>query len=238
MEFASKEEKVQYIFSRIANRYDVMNSVLSMRRHKAWRNYTMKKMNMKPGDTAIDVCTGTADWAIAMGEQAGPMGRIIGLDFCQDMLDNGIPKIVKKNLTEQVHLLNGNAMKLSFPDHSFDYATIGFALRNVPDITTVLEEMKRVVKPGGMVVSLELSKPTSAWFRKIYYFYFEKILPWIGALASRDEVSYSWLPESLRSFPDAQGLASIFTQVGLTDLQVKSFTGGIAAMHIGIKPSE
>ncbi|MCC2684660.1 MAG: ubiquinone biosynthesis methyltransferase UbiE, partial [Paenibacillaceae bacterium] len=124
---------------------------------------------------------------------------------------------------------------LPFEDNRFDYATIGFALRNVPDIVSVLNEMKRVVKPGGMVVSLELSKPTWQPFKAIYYAYFQKILPLLGKLIAKRYEQYKWLPESLISFPDHRQLARIFESVGLTGVMAYPLTGGIAALHIGIK---
>ncbi|GAX89720.1 demethylmenaquinone methyltransferase [Effusibacillus lacus] len=234
--FNTKEEKVHYIFSKIAKRYDLMNSVLSFRQHKLWRSYTMKRMNVQPGQSAIDVCTGTGDWAISIAEAAGPQGRVVGVDFCEPMLEEADRKILQKGLANQVKMVHGNAMALPFESDTFDYATIGFALRNVPDVQHVIGEMARVVKPGGMVVSLELSKPEWPPFRALYYFYFEKILPKIGNLASRDNISYSWLPESLRSFPDRKGLEGIFRNAGLERVESKTLTGGIAAMHIGYKP--
>ncbi|GIM48196.1 demethylmenaquinone methyltransferase [Collibacillus ludicampi] len=234
-DFLSKEEKVHYVFSRIAKHYDLMNTVLSFRRHKAWRKFAMSRMNVKPGQSAIDVAAGTGDWTISLAQAVGPQGRIVGLDFCQEMLDCAIPKVAEAGVSKQVQLIQGNAMDLPFADNTFDYATIGFALRNVPDVKHVLQEMTRVVKPGGMVVSLELSKPTWPPFSKLYYLYFEKILPAIGSLASKDHVSYQWLPESLKDFPDAPTLAGMFEQAGLDHVKYWLLTGGIAAVHIGYK---
>lgn len=235
-DFVNKEEKVHYVFSRIAKRYDLMNSILSFRMHKSWRKFTMERMNVQPGESAIDVAAGTGDWTIALAKVVGSQGRVVGIDFCQEMLDCAIPKIAEAGVSKQVQLMQGNAMDLPFSDHTFDYATIGFALRNVPDVMHVLKEMTRVVKPGGMVVSLELSKPTWPLFSKLYYLYFEKILPTVGSLAAKDHVSYQWLPESLREFPDASQLAAMFEQAGLGKVKYWLLTGGIAAVHIGYKP--
>lgn len=237
-DFSSKEEKVHYIFSKIAKRYDLMNSVLSFWQHKLWRSATMRRMNVRPGQSAIDVCTGTGDWALSLAMAAGSSGRVVGVDFCEPMLEEGIRKAEKAGLSERIEMIHGNAMALPFEDNTFDYATIGFALRNVPDVEHVIREMKRVVKPGGLVVSLELSKPELPFFRSIYYFYFEKVLPKIGSLAAKDNVSYSWLPESLKGFPDRKELANIFEQAGLVRVESKPLTFGIAAMHIGYKPEE
>ncbi len=169
MEGKTKEQFVHSVFESIAPKYDLMNDILSFRRHKAWRNFTMRKMNVKPGSTAIDLCCGTCDWTISLAEASGT-GSIVGLDFSQNMLDVGADKIKRIGLDKQIRLVRGNAMELPFKDNTFDYATIGFALRNVPDLVKVIEEMQRVVKPGGMVVSLELSKPTWQPFKSIYYF--------------------------------------------------------------------
>jgi demethylmenaquinone methyltransferase/2-methoxy-6-polyprenyl-1,4-benzoquinol methylase len=230
----SKEQFVHSVFESIAPQYDFMNDLLSFRRHKAWRKFTLRKMGVSPGDTALDVCCGTCDWAIGMAELSGT-GEIVGLDFSQNMLDTAAVKIEQRGLQRQIRLMHGNAMSLPFEDNRFDYATIGFALRNVPDIVSVLNEMKRVVKPGGMVVSLELSKPTWQPFKAIYYAYFQKILPLLGKLIAKRYEQYKWLPESLISFPDHRQLARIFESVGLTDVQAYPLTGGIAALHIGIK---
>ncbi|MEC0207744.1 demethylmenaquinone methyltransferase [Paenibacillus ehimensis] len=232
---STKEQFVHSVFESIAPKYDLMNDILSFRRHKAWRSFTMKKMNVKPGATAIDLCCGTGDWTISLAQASGT-GKIVGLDFSQNMLDVGGEKIKRLGMDKQIELVQGNAMALPFEDHSFDYATIGFALRNVPDLVKVIEEMQRVVKPGGMVVSLELSKPTWQPFKSIYYFYFQKVLPLLGKLIVKRYEQYKWLPESLKNFPDHKELADIFRKTGLTRVEAYPLTGGIAALHIGIKP--
>lgn len=147
-----KEQFVHSVFESIAGKYDLMNDILSFRRHKAWRKFTMKKMGMKRGDSAVDLCCGTCDWSIALAE-ASQTGNVIGLDFSAGMLEVGRRKVEERKLQDRISLVQGNAMELPFEDNAFDYATIGFGLRNVPDLVQVLNEMKRVVKPGGMVVS-------------------------------------------------------------------------------------
>lgn len=229
-----KEEYVHSVFEKIATKYDLMNTLLSFRRHKSWRKFTMKKMNMKQGDTALDVACGTADWSIALA-RASVHGRIVGIDFSNNMLQVGKEKVKELKMDKQIELVHGNAMELPFEDNTFDHATIGFALRNVPDIKKVLSEMMRVVKPGGLVVSLELSKPNWPPFRKLYYFYFYKILPFLGKLFANRYEQYAWLPESLTNFPDQKALAKIFEEVGMENVEVYPLTGGIAALHIGHK---
>ncbi|MBA4543137.1 MULTISPECIES: demethylmenaquinone methyltransferase [Thermoactinomyces] len=233
------EEKTKFVhevFESIAKNYDWMNTLLSFRMHKLWRRFAMKKMAVKPGDTALDVCCGTCDWTISLAKSSGT-GRIVGLDFSANMLKVGKGKVEKAGLDGQVELIQGDAMQLPFPDHTFDHATIGFALRNVPDIVQVLNEMKRVVKPGGQVVSLELSKPSWPPFRAVYYLYFERILPLLGKWFAGSYEQYRWLPESLMQFPGYHELARIMAEdVGLQDVQVYPLSGGIAALHIGRKP--
>ncbi|NDI34350.1 demethylmenaquinone methyltransferase [Chengkuizengella sediminis] len=234
MEGNAKKEFVHSVFENIAPKYDVMNDIISFRRHKAWRKFTMKKMNMKPGETAIDLCCGTCDWTISMAEES-KNGKIVGLDFSLNMLEMGKKKVSSSGLDDQIDLVHGDAMELPFEDNSFDYATIGLALRNVPDLRQVLKEMRRVVKPGGQVYCLELSKPTWQPFKSIYYFYFNRVLPLIGKLVAKKYEQYKWLPESLITFPDHKELANIFKEIGLNKVQAYPLTGGIAALHIGTK---
>ncbi|GIP32388.1 demethylmenaquinone methyltransferase [Paenibacillus sp. J2TS4] len=229
------EQFVHSVFESIAPKYDLMNSILSFNRHKYWRKFTMQKMNVQTGNSAIDICCGTCDWTISLAEASGT-GDIVGLDFSQNMLDYGAYKIDKLGMDKQISLVHGNAMKLPYDDNTFDYATIGFALRNVPDFRQVLKEMQRVVKPGGQVVSLELSKPTWQPFKAIYFFYFQYILPLLGKLIVKKYEQYKWLPESLAHFPDHKQLAAIFEEIGLVNVQAYPLTGGIAALHIGTKP--
>ncbi|ASJ53420.1 demethylmenaquinone methyltransferase [Brevibacillus formosus] len=231
-----KAEFVHSVFESIANDYDKMNNVISFGSHIAWRNYTMKQMNIQPGHTALDVACGTADWTIALAKAVGKEGSVVGLDFSQNMLDVGAYKVANAGVGNNVKLVNADAMNLPYEDHTFDFVTIGFALRNVPDIQQVLNEMARVVKPGGKVVSLEVSKPPFIPYRKLFYLYFYKILPFIAKLTVNKYEEYAWLPQSLTNFPDSRELASMFQKAGLDPVQVKLFMGGVSALHIGTKP--
>lgn len=230
----NKERFVHSVFENVADKYDMMNDVISFRRHKAWRKFTMRQMDVRPGTTALDVCCGTCDWAISLAEASGT-GSIVGLDFSRNMLEFGERKISRLGMEKQIQLVHGNAMELPFENDTFDYATIGFALRNVPDLEKVLQEMQRVVKPGGLVVSLELSKPTWQPFKSIYYFYFQRILPLIGKLVVKRYEQYKWLPESLVHFPDHKQLADIFRRIGLENVRTYPLVFGVAAVHIGVK---
>lgn len=229
-----KEERVHSVFESIASQYDRMNDVISFRRHKAWREYAMRRMNVRPGQAVIDLCCGTCDWTIALAKANGS-GEVVGLDFSRNMLDVGRKKIVKEGLEERIALVEGNAMELPYEANRFDIATIGFGLRNVPDLDKVLREMVRVVKPGGMVVCLDASKPTKEPFRTFYYAYFDRLLPLLGKWFAKRYEQYKWLPESLKTFPDREELEERFRAAGLTNVQSRGFFFDVAALHIGTK---
>ncbi|MDA1475324.1 demethylmenaquinone methyltransferase [Bacillus changyiensis] len=228
----SKEQRVHGVFEKISQNYDRMNSVISFKQHKKWRDKTMKIMNIQKGAKALDVCCGTGDWTIALADATGETGEIKGLDFSKNML-----KVAKEKTKpyRQVELLHGNAMELPFPDDTFDCVTIGFGLRNVPDYLTVLKEMTRVVKPGGQVVCLETSQPEIFGFKQLYYIYFRFLMPVFGKLFAKSFKEYSWLQESAREFPGMKKLAGLFEEAGLENVQYHAFTGGVAATHVGWK---
>lgn len=237
MDRQHKEQYVHSVFQSVADKYDVMNDIISFRRHKAWRRFAMKTMDVQPGATAIDVCCGTCDWAISIAEASGT-GEVVGLDFSENMLAVGERKVDAAGLRGQIELVQGNAMELPYEDNRFDYATIGFALRNVPDLVQVLKEMRRVVKPGGQVVCLELSKPTWQPFKAAYYSYFRYIMPLVGKLLAKRYEQYKWLPRSLIEFPDHKQLLAVFQQIGLEKTRVFPLVGGVAALHVGVKGEE
>lgn len=230
----SKEQRVHGVFEKISENYDKMNSVISFQQHVRWREDTMKRMNVQEGKKALDVCCGTADWTIALADKVGPSGQVIGLDFSQNMLKVGEEKVKAMNL-HQVQLVHGNAMELPFEDHSFDYVTIGFGLRNVPDYLQVLKEMNRVLKPGGIGVCLETSQPTMFGYRQLFFFYFRFIMPFFGKLFAKSYNEYAWLHESARDFPGMKELAKMFETAGFKKVTYKPYTGGAAAVHIGYK---
>lgn len=231
----SKEERVHDVFENIYENYDSMNSIISFQRHKAWRKDVMKRMDVQEGSSALDVCCGTGDWSFSLAEAVGEKGNVTGLDFSNNMLSVAKDKLRLLDEKPSLEFIHGNAMELPFKDNTFDYVTIGFGLRNVPDYLTVLQEMYRVVKPGGKVVCLETSQPTMIGFKQLYFFYFRFIMPLLGKLLAKSYDEYAWLNESARDFPDKKELKRMFSQVGFKQIQIKSYTGGVAAMHLGIK---
>ena len=231
-----KEQFVQGVFSNIAKHYDLMNTVLSFGQDYFWRKFAVKEMNLQAGNYVLDVACGTCVFTQEVLRQH-PDVRVEALDFNADMLAQGRIRMEKEDLLDKVHLVQGDAMNLPYDDNTFDAVVSGFAMRNVPDVKTVLGEMQRVVKPGGKVVTLELAKPTVIGFKQLYYLYFEKILPFIGSL-SKDNSSYAWLPESLRRYPHQKDILDIWKSLGYEDAHYTQLTGGIVAVHVGTVPRQ
>ena len=228
----TKEQRVHEVFEKISGNYDKMNSVISFQQHIKWRDDTMSRMNVKAGSTTLDVCCGTADWTISMGQAVGPNGKAIGLDFSQNMLNVGYEKV---KAYPQIELIHGNAMQLPFPDATFDYITIGFGLRNVPDYMQVLKEINRVLKPGGMFVCLETSQSELPGYKQLFRFYFKFVMPVFGKFFAKSYKEYSWLQESAKDFPGMKELAKMIEQAGFVEVEYKPYSGGAAARHIGMK---
>lgn len=228
----AKKEQVHNVFQNISGKYDRLNNIISFEQHKTWRKRVMKEMNVKPGSKALDVCCGTADWSISLSKAVGPNGEVTGVDFSENMLEVGKEKT--KDM-DNIKLVHGDAMNLPFEDNEFDYVTIGFGLRNVPDYLATLKELNRVLKPGGMVVCLETSQPTTPVFKQLYKLYFKFVMPIFGKIFAKSKDEYEWLQQSTFDFPDKEKLKRLFTQAGFSNIKVRSFTGGVAAMHLGYK---
>jgi demethylmenaquinone methyltransferase/2-methoxy-6-polyprenyl-1,4-benzoquinol methylase len=228
----SKEKRVHETFEKVSANYDFMNSVISFCQHKRWRKDVMKRMNVSLESNILDVCCGTGDWTISLDKRVGKDGKVTGIDFSEKMLSVAKRKAHKAQLN-QIEWVNGNAMSLPFEDNYFDYVTIGFGLRNVPNYMTVLKEMRRVVKPKGKVVCLETSQPTLIVWRQLYYFYFKLIMPLLGGAIVKSYKEYSWLQESAKDFPKKQELTQMFLDAGFERVDTKSYAGGVVAMHLG-----
>lgn len=231
--YNNKEEYVYKLFSAIADRYDLLNMLLSFYHDRFWRRFTISKSGLQRGGKGLDVCCGTAMLTIEQARIVGSEGEVIGLDFCENMLARAKINIARTPYANIIKLIHGNATELPFLEDSFDCATIGFALRNVPDIKRTIREMMRVVRPGGRVISLELSKPGSFLFKQLYYLYFNHLVPVLGKLGVGVNGPYSYLPESLKNFPHQEEIKSLFKEVGLKDVHYYELTGGIVSVHIG-----
>lgn len=242
MERAEKEEYIQHLFDSIARHYDLMNLIMSAGALRYWQRAFRRANGVRPGDHALDVACGTGELSRILAEQVGPEGRVWGIDLSPGMVEVGRRKLAAAGLSDRVTLQTGNALELPFEDDRFDCVATSFALRNMADIRTAVREMVRVARPGGRVVCLELSHPPSPLVRYPYQWYFFKVVPWLGRWNERrfrkaGKLSpYRWLPESLRRFPDQEGLAQIFREAGLVDVTYKNLTAGIVCLHVGIKP--
>jgi len=238
----AKERFVKRLFAAIAPRYDLMNVVMSAGCIHLWHRAFRRWTGLRPGDAALDVCTGTGELALVMAEQVGPRGRVVGVDFTPEMLELAREKVRRRGLDDRVVLEEGDALALPYRDGTFDAAAMGFALRNVVDIERALAEMARVVRPGGRVLVLELSKPPSPLVRYPYFFYFYRVVPLLGRLVDRGTARteamrpYTYLPASLVKFPEQEAVADMFRRVGLDQVRYHGLTGGIVTLHLGVKP--
>jgi demethylmenaquinone methyltransferase/2-methoxy-6-polyprenyl-1,4-benzoquinol methylase len=226
------ENHVQSLFQTIAPKYDLMNWVISLGLHRLWRNRAVSELGIKSGAKVLDICCGTASWTVKLAREVGPEGKVVGVDFSPRMLEIGRQKVDDLGL-KQVELKQGNALNLKFDRNTFDYVTTCFGLRNVAEIETVLAEMKRVVKSGGVVASFDLSKPQYKSYRMLFLFYVSTVVPVLGKVITDNYQEYSWLPKSLREFPDRERLAVIFKQLGFQQVEANSFGGGVVALHVG-----
>lgn len=228
-----KHVYVQTMFDAIAPRYDLLNSVLSFRMHYGWRRAAAHQAALKTGDRALDVCTGTGDFAIELARRVGPSGSVIGTDFSEGMLALGQPKLTK---LPNVTLQQADTQALPFPDASFNAVTVAFGIRNVADIDKGLAEMARVTKPGGRVVILEFNQPTNPLVAVLYKLYSFTILPFLGGLVSGRRSAYSYLPSSIEAFHSRAALAAKLERAGLTDIRITDLTLGTVVIHCGVKP--
>ncbi|NLC57678.1 MAG: class I SAM-dependent methyltransferase [Armatimonadetes bacterium] len=230
-----KPRRVRAMFGTIAGRYDLLNSLLSFQMHKWWRRVALRECRLAPGMVALDVGAGTADMALGMAARVGATGHVVGIDFCEPMLRLGVEKVARRGLAARVQLAVGDAQMLPLADESVDAAITAFVLRNVVDVPRTFAEMARVTRPGGRVVSLELARPASPLFGRIYDLYFHRVLPRIGGLLSSKE-AYTYLPNSLTGFHSVETLAAMMRAAGLQEVKVLRLTGGIVAVHVGRKP--
>jgi demethylmenaquinone methyltransferase / 2-methoxy-6-polyprenyl-1,4-benzoquinol methylase len=228
-----KAEYVRDMFAGIAHRYDLLNDILSFNRHKAWRRYAVRLAQLRPGDYALDVCSGTGDFAVDLYRAVGPTGAVVGSDFCPPMVKHGLEKTCRAS-EGRIRMMIADAQRLPYQSHRFDCVTVGFGIRNVADTQKAFDEMARVAKPGGRVVCLEFSQPRNRFLRPLVNFYELRILPRIGALLSRSE-AYSYLPKSIQVFHSREELTGIMHNAGLRDVKVYDLNFGSVCIHLGTK---
>ncbi|HWF07772.1 MAG TPA: bifunctional demethylmenaquinone methyltransferase/2-methoxy-6-polyprenyl-1,4-benzoquinol methylase UbiE [Bryobacteraceae bacterium] len=223
---------VRSMFGRVAPRYDLANHLLSANIDRYWRNRTVERVRdilRRPGAVVLDLACGTADLLIALERVAGR--RLIGSDFCHPMLTGAREKIRRDRL--QSVLVESDALALPFPDASLDLVTIAFGYRNLTNYKAGLIEMRRVLRAGGALAILEFTQPPNAAFATVYNWYSRRVLPVIGGAISGAPDAYRYLPESVRKFPDAPGLARMIEDAGFARVEWEYLTLGIAALHIG-----
>ncbi len=229
----SKKEQVAQMFDNIAFRYDFLNSLLSLGIHKGWRKQCVKLLKDSNPKFILDVATGTADFAIEC-MSLNPT-KIIGVDISEGMMKFGREKIKKANLEKIISLEYGDAETLAFPDNSFDAIVVGFGVRNFENLEKGLNNLNRILKPNGKIVILEFSNPRNKLVKWGYNFYFNKVTPFIGKLFSKDIRAYTYLPESVKAFPDNEAFISILKKTHFANCNFKSLSFGIAAIYSATK---
>ncbi len=228
--------RIKNLFSAIARHYDFLNSLLSLRFDRRWRRETVKVSSVTPTSKVLDVCTGTGELALAYADKIASSNSVIGSDFCYEMLVVGKEKVRRQDRQHIFIPIEADTLSLPFQDNTFDIVSVGFGIRNVSDLKLGIKEMARVAVPGGRIAILEFTQPVNPVFRSIYYFYFTKMLPFIGNCISRSkDDAYGYLPRSVMQFPDCDALKQTMEQCGLTDVQYFRKTLGIVAIHVGKK---
>jgi demethylmenaquinone methyltransferase / 2-methoxy-6-polyprenyl-1,4-benzoquinol methylase len=229
---AVPESDVAAIFDQIAPVYDRLNTVLSLGFDRRWRSAAAGAAGLEPGDAVIDVAAGTGKLAATLADRVGPFGRVVAVDISQGMVERGA---AATGDLVQVEWLVGNALALPADDDRFDAATIAFGMRNLADFAAGFRELRRVVRPGGRVVCLELTNPRPRWWGRLHAGAFRRLAPIAGSLAGRRR-AYTYLPESLEGFPDAEALATVMREAGLTAIHHRPLGWGAVALHVGVVP--
>jgi demethylmenaquinone methyltransferase/2-methoxy-6-polyprenyl-1,4-benzoquinol methylase len=224
--------RVREMFAVIAKRYDLLNHLLSGNVDKRWRRIVAIRLREKllsSRSRVLDVACGTGDLSLTLFEITG--ARVVGIDFCRPMLE-----IAAGKTSNQVRLIEGDALALPFQDGSFEAVTIAFGLRNLSSVEGGLAELRRVLKPGGWAAVLEFSRPSNAVLRPLFGLYFTKVLPLMGGIISGSRSAYTYLPASVQKFPDQRQLSLLMKQAGFDQVSFENLTGGIAALHLGRRP--
>jgi len=226
--------EVRVMFDRIAGVYDLMNSAMTAGLHHQWRQRAVDRAEVGPRSDALDVCCGTGDLALELRRRIGADGRVVGCDFSEPMLELARRKSGEEGLP--VEFGWADALELPYGDEGFDAVTIGFGARNLADLGRALGEMARVLKPGGRLVILEITRPQREPLASFYSLWFDRVVPVIGSVAG-DSDAYSYLPNSVRTFPEPESLAAMMDEAGLREIRWLLLAGGIIAIHSARKPA-
>ncbi len=227
-------ERVRHVFSRVATRYDLVNSLTSLGIDRWWRRAAVQAA--RPGRTGrvLDLCSGTGGLAFAMARQMRP-AEVVGTDIVEEMLDVARARTASYRGRTRIGFLHGDAQKLPFKDASFDSATVAFGVRNLPDREANFREVLRILKPGGRYVILEFSRPPNSVVRRLYYWYLRHVVVLVGGLLTRDRDSYVYLHDTIRSFPDQRILAEELRCAGFSRVEWRDMTSGVVALHVAVK---
>jgi len=229
-----KQKKVAGVFHSVAQKYDVMNDLMSMGIHRLWKRFTIERSGVRSGDRVLDLAGGTGDLTAKFSRIVGPTGQVILSDINDSMLKVGRERLVDRGIAGNVEYVQANAECLPFPDNYFNAITIAFGLRNVTDKDKALRSMYRVLKPGSPLLVLEFSRPAKA-LSPIYDAYSFKLLPLMGKIIADDAESYQYLAESIRMHPDQETLKGMMQDAGFERCEYFNLTGGIVALHRGYK---
>jgi demethylmenaquinone methyltransferase/2-methoxy-6-polyprenyl-1,4-benzoquinol methylase len=222
-------------FNSVAQNYDMMNTLLSFGIHHIWKRIAVHMLELNSGDRVLDLCGGTGDLAILAAGAVSPAGHVTLYDFSSAMINAGRLKKNNSSIRKRVQYIQGDAQQISFQDESFDAVMIGFGIRNVIDMKKGFKEMYRVLKPGGKMMCLEFSRPTSPLFRMLYDYYSFYIIPFLGKAITGSVQAYTHLPESIRTFPSPDELTDILNNIGFLHVTHKKLTNGIAVIHLAKK---
>lgn len=233
---SEKADLVAGVFHSVAARYDLMNDLMSVGIHRIWKRFTIELSGVRQGDSVLDIAGGTGDLAAKFARIVGKEGRVVLADINESMLQVGRDKLLDTGQLGNIEFVQADAQYLPFPDNSFDCITIAFGLRNVTDKDKALRSMLRVLKPGGRLLVLEFSKPQNELLSRAYDAYSFRMLPFMGKLVANDSESYKYLAESIRMHPDQDTLLEMLEDAGFTDCNFHDLTGGIVALHRGVKP--
>jgi len=231
-----KAERVAGVFHSVAAKYDLMNDLMSAGIHRLWKRFTVEASGVRPGHKVLDIAGGTGDLSYQFARLVGKDGQVILADINASMLNVGRDRLIDRGTAGNIQFAQADAQYLPFPDNTFDCITIAFGLRNVTDKDLALRSMLRVLKPGGRLLVLEFSKPQHNALEKVYDVYSFKLLPLMGKLITNDADSYRYLAESIRMHPDQDTLKTMMQAAGFVNTEFTNMTGGIVALHKGIKP--
>jgi len=230
-----KARRVRGVFDSVADRYDLMNDLMSGGAHRLWKQFTLSLSGLKSGGRALDIAGGTGDLAAGLARQVGRTGLVVLADINARMLEHGRDRLIDRALTAAPVYAQADAERLPFLDSVFDCVTIGFGLRNVTDKAAALASMRRVLKPGGQLMVLEFSTPVIPMLSRLYDAYSFNVLPWLGRVVAGDADSYRYLAESIRRHPDQQTLLEMMRTAGLEECRYHNLMGGVVALHRGYR---